>query len=56
MTNQVMAFQEYILEAQSIYLEDIREGNPQALYPEKENAPLRIDASDVHPEGQNPIL
>lgn len=39
MTDQLTAFQEYILEAQTIYLEDIREGNPQAFTRKRKTTP-----------------
>lgn len=42
MAIQLMAFQEYIEEAQTIYLEDIREGNPQAFTRKRKTTPLAL--------------
>ncbi|PTQ79233.1 DDE family transposase [Trichococcus patagoniensis] len=39
---QMMAFQEFIEEAQTIYLEDIREGNPQAFTRKRKTTPLAL--------------
>ena len=39
---QMMAFQDFIEEAQTIYLEDIREGNPQAFTRKRKTTPLAL--------------
>ncbi|MDB6354573.1 IS4 family transposase [Trichococcus sp. K1Tr] len=42
MTVQLMSFQEYIEEAQIIYLEDIREGNPHAFTRKRKTTPIAL--------------
>lgn len=42
MTVQLTVFQEYIEEAQTIYLEDIREVNPQAFTRKRKTPPLTL--------------
>lgn len=42
MTAQLLEFQEYIQVAQSIYLEDIREGNPQAFTRKRKTTPYAL--------------
>ena len=42
MTDELTMFHEYILEAQTIYLEDIREGNPQAFTRKRKTTPYEL--------------
>ncbi|PTQ83991.1 DDE family transposase [Trichococcus patagoniensis] len=42
MTVEMMEFQEFIEEAQTIYLEDIREGNPKAFTRKRKTTPLGL--------------
>lgn len=42
MTVQMTTFQEYIEEAQTLYLEDIREGNPQAFTRKRKTTPYTL--------------
>lgn len=42
MTDQLLEFQEYIQEAQNSYLEDIREGNPQAFTRKRKTTPYAL--------------
>lgn len=42
MTVQMTTFQEYIEEVQTIYLEDIREGNPQAFTRKRKTTPYTL--------------
>ncbi len=38
----LLEFQDYVQEAQSIYLEDIREGNPQAFTRRRKITPYQL--------------
>lgn len=42
MQNTMVKFKEYIEEGQVIYLEDIREGNPQAFTRQRKTTPLTL--------------